>query len=274
MITDDTAGGEASRRLYVYNGGFLTQKRPRRILSLAGWDIRLGQPGEGDWVGVWGKSPTAHRGEGVAARKNAPILRVEDALLRSVLPGRSGSPALGLLLDKTGVHFDSAHPSDIETLLATHPLDDTHLLNRARAASDWIRRAHLSKYNAFLPGNPVPNAPYVLVIDQTRGDASIAGSGANADRFAEMLYYAQDENPGQKIVIKTHPETQDGHRVAILINPAKLALSPCLAPRSARGICSRGLPLFTPSVPVWGSRRFSRATNHAFSGNPSTLVGA
>ena len=212
MITDDTAGGEASRRLYVYNGGFLTQKRPRRILSLAGWDIRLGQPGEGDWVGVWGKSPTAHRGEGVAARKNAPILRVEDALLRSVLPGRSGSPALGLLLDKTGVHFDSAHPSDIETLLATHPLDDTHLLNRARAASDWIRRAHLSKYNAFLPGNPVPNAPYVLVIDQTRGDASIAGSGANADRFAEMLYYAQDENPGQKIVIKTHPETQDGHR--------------------------------------------------------------
>ena len=136
QTTSQNAGEETSRRLFVYNGGFLTQKRPRRILALSGWDIRLGQPGENDWVGVWGKSPTAHRGEAVAARKSAPMLRVEDALLRSVHPGRSGDPALGLLLDKTGVHFDSSHPSDLETLLATHPLDNTALLNRARAASD------------------------------------------------------------------------------------------------------------------------------------------
>lgn len=208
----NAAEDEALRRLFVYNGGFLTQRRIRRILKLAGWEIRLGKPGPGDWVGVWGKSPTSPRGEAVAARTDAPVLRVEDALLRSVSPGRGGQPPLGLHLDRTGVHFDSSAPSDLETLLATHPLDDTALMDRARVASDWIRAAHLSKYNAFDPAEAVPEAPYVLVIDQTKGDASITHGGANAASFHEMLVFAQEENPGARIVIKTHPETHNGHR--------------------------------------------------------------
>jgi len=206
------AEGPTSRRLFVYNGGFLTQKRVRRILKLAGWDIKIGKPGPDDWVGVWGKSPTSPRGETMAEKTGAKVLRVEDALLRSVHPGRDGSPPLGLVLDKTGVHFDSSAPSDLETLLATHPLDDTALLDRARVCSDWIRAAHLSKYNAFDPHSAVPQSPYVVVIDQTKGDAAIASAGANANSFKEMLYYAQDENPGAKIIIKTHPETVARHR--------------------------------------------------------------
>ena len=207
-----TAGEDTLRRLYVYNGGFLTQRRIRRILHLAGWDIRLGKPGPDDWVGVWGKSPTSPRGESVAGRTGAPVLRVEDALLRSVHPGRDGAPPIGLHLDRSGVHFDSSTPSDLETLLATAPLDDTALLDRARTAIDWIRDAHLSKYNAFDPGAAVPDAPYVVVIDQTKGDASIRHGGASDATFKEMLVFAQEENPGARIVIKTHPETQNGHR--------------------------------------------------------------
>ncbi len=211
---DHTAAeGNAPRRLYVFNGGFLTQRRVRRILELSGWDIRLGKPSPEDWVGVWGKSPTSPRGEKVAGATDARLLRVEDALLRSTLPGRDGSPPLGLHLDRTGVHFDSSGPSDLETLLSTAPLDDTHLLNRARSCIDWLRESHLSKYNAFDPEADVPESPYVLVIDQTHGDASIAHGGATADTFHEMLYYAQDENPGARIVIKTHPETAAGHRL-------------------------------------------------------------
>ena len=207
------AGNIPSRRLFVYNGGFLTQPRIRRILELSGWRISLGKPGgDDDWVGVWGKSPTSPRGEGVAARSDAPILRVEDSFLRSVLPGRDGSAPIGLNLDESGVHFDSSCPSDLENLLATHPLDDTALLNRARAAIARLADAHISKYNAFDPANPVPNAPYVLVIDQTKDDAAIAHSGANAATFKEMLVFAQTEHPGNRIVIKSHPETLAGHR--------------------------------------------------------------
>ena len=95
---DTGAAGGNRRRLFVYNGGFLTQGRVRRILELSGYDIRLGAPSaEDDWVGVWGQSPTAPRGEAVAARRDAPVLRVEDAFLRSVKPGRAGGgPGVGL----------------------------------------------------------------------------------------------------------------------------------------------------------------------------------
>ncbi len=209
------AGGEGPRRLFVYNGGFLTQKRLRRILALAGWQVRLGRPGPGDTVGVWGHSPTARRGEAMAARAGAPLLRIEDAFLRSLLPGRAGkSPPMGLLLDDLGVHFNSAAPSRLEQILATARLDETPLLERARVAMARMRAAHLSKYNAFDPAlpHPLPGKPYVLVIDQTRGDASIPHAGASARTFREMLVFAQEENPGLPVLIKTHPETAAGHR--------------------------------------------------------------
>ena len=74
-----------------------------------------------------------------------------------------------------------------------------------------LRDAHLSKYNAFDPDTPAPDAPYVLVIDQTRGDASIEHGGANAATFAEMLVFAQTEYPGNRIVIKGHPAVNNGH---------------------------------------------------------------
>lgn len=208
----DAAAGSPSRRLFFYNGGFLTQRRLRRILQLSGYEIRLGWPGPGDMVGVWGHSPTARRGEAVAARTGAPLLRVEDAFLRSLRLGRAGEAPLGLLLDRKGVHFDPSQPSELEELLATHPLDDTALLNRARHAIARIQAAHLSKYSAFDPGLPVPHPGYVLVIDQTAGDASVRASGAAAATFREMLAVARIENPGARILIKTHPETQSGHR--------------------------------------------------------------
>ncbi len=213
--TDTTAGGRAPRRLFVCNGGFLTQPRLRRILALAGWKVSLGLPGPGDAVGVWGHSPTARRGEWLAARRGVDLVRIEDAFLRSVLPGRPRTnPPLGLLIDDQGAHFDSRQPSALENLLARAPLDDTPLLDRARAAMARMKRAHLSKYNAFDPDLPHPagDAPYVLVIDQTRGDASIRLAGANAATFPEMLVFAQEEHPGAQILIKAHPEAAHGLR--------------------------------------------------------------
>ena len=209
---NSAAGPEKARRLYVYNGGFLTQSRVRRILGLSGYRVSLGMPGADDLVGIWGNSPTAHRGLSVAAKRNTPVLRIEDAFLRSLFPGRAGAPPLGLLLDRKGAHFDPAQPSDLENLLATHPLDDTALLDRARGCIARIQEAHLSKYTAFEPDKPAPAPGYVLVIDQTRGDASVTACGADRNRFLEMLFVARDEHPGARIVIKTHPETTQGFR--------------------------------------------------------------
>ena len=201
------------RRLFVYNGGFLTQPRIRRILMLAGYDIRLGAPGADDAVGVWGKSPTAPRGEAVAHHLNRDVVRVEDGFLRGVHPGRvSGEPPLGLMIDRRGVYFDSTRPSDLEHILSSHPLDDSALLARARLGMARLKAAQLSKYNGFDPALPVPDPGYVLVIDQTRGDASIEHGRASASTFREMLVFAQEEHPGARILIKTHPESQNGQR--------------------------------------------------------------
>ncbi|MCG3268863.1 capsular polysaccharide biosynthesis protein [Yoonia sp. I 8.24] len=200
------------KNLYVYNGGLLTKGRVRRIVELAGYDIRLGVPGAGDLVGVWGHSPTAPRGEAVADHKEADIVRIEDSFLRSVGLGRDGDAPIGLNIDMRGVHFDPNTPSDLETILTENPLDNTALLNRARAGIETLKSGHLSKYNAFDPALPVPDPGYVLVVDQTRKDASIKASGADSNTFREMLFFALTEHPGARVIIKTHPETVAGHR--------------------------------------------------------------
>jgi len=208
----DAAGTEGSRRLFCYNGGFLRDRRLRRILTLAGYQLRMGLPGPEDAVAIWGDSPTAYRGRAVAAWRGAALIRVEDAFLRSLQPGRAGEAPLGLLIDRTGLHFDGSAPSDVETLLMRHPLDDTALLDRARGVIARMAEAHLTKYSAVDPALPVPDPGYVLVIDQTRGDASVRASSGDRARFLEMLAFAQEEHPGARVVIKSHPETARGFR--------------------------------------------------------------
>lgn len=224
-VTQPAAGGDNPRRLFYYNAGFLTQPRIRRILELAGYDLRLGMPGPQDRIAVWGHSPYAARGEAIAAKTGAALLRIEDAFLRSVHPGRDGEPPLGLVHDSRGMHYDPAQPSDLEVLLATHPLDDTALLDAARGAMARLAEADLSKYNAHDRDAPLPAPGYVLIIDQTRGDAAVKMGRADSNTFREMLFHAVEAHPGARFVIKTHPETQAGHRPGYF-DAATLALQP------------------------------------------------
>lgn len=210
---EEAVGGTSLRpRLFYFNGGFFTQTRVRRILDLAGYDLKLGKPAPDDVIAVWGKSPTSGRGEKVAEHTDAQLVHIEDAFLRSLRPGRDGEPPLGLTIDHQRPYFDSAGPSDLEHLLTNEPFDDAHELSRARDAIKRIKSLNLSKYNDFDDAAPIPEPGYVLVIDQTRGDASIKHGAAGADHFREMLAYAQAEHPNARIVIKTHPETAAGHR--------------------------------------------------------------
>lgn len=247
-LEKQAAAEETLQRLFVYNGGFLTQTRVRRILQLSGYDIRLGTPSDGDAVGVWGQSPTSPRGEAVAAKRDAPVVRVEDAFLRSVRTGRDGDPPLGLHIDTKGVHFDPSAPSDLEILLRDEPLDDFALLTRAKDAMAQLQRLHLSKYNMTDPALPQPQPGYVLVIDQTRGDASIKASGADLNSFKEMLYYAQTDHPGAPILIKTHPETNAGHRTGYFTqDDCSDRISLTDAPHSSYALFEGAIAVYTVS---------------------------
>ncbi len=210
-----TAATPPSGRVVAFNLGLLLDRRLRRVLHAGGVVPRAGWPRGGDVVAVWGQSPYAARGEKVARRTGAGLWRIEDAFLRSVLPGRAKGARgpLGLLVDHSGgVHFDPGAPSDLETLLATHPLDDPALMARARDGIAFLRAQHLSKYCAFYPATPAPAPGYVLVIDQTAGDASVAASGADAATFRAMLAAARADHPDARIVLRRHPETALGLR--------------------------------------------------------------
>ncbi|MFN4099116.1 MAG: capsular polysaccharide biosynthesis protein [Pararhodobacter sp.] len=214
--------GAPPRRLIAASLGFLgpgaQARRLRRILELALARPVAGWPRPGDAVIAWGHAPRAKRAEALAQRSGAPLLRIEDAWIRSIRPGRSGGePPMGLLIDGAGMHYDPAQPSELETLLASHPLDDGALIARARLGLERMQALHLAKYNAHDPLLPPPAPGYVLVVDQVRGDASLTSGGLGgaegaARRFREMLVMAQAENPGAPVLIRAHPETAAGAR--------------------------------------------------------------
>jgi capsular polysaccharide export protein len=212
----DQSGGQVldgvPRRLYHQNLGFLRDARLHRILHLAGHELHFGLPGPRDGIAVWGRSPTAWRGEMLATRRHLPLIRLEDAFLRSVHPGRMGEPPLGLLVDPVGVHFDSHSTSRLEQILCSDDLYKSDMILRGSAGISRLRALQLSKYNNFDLGLPLPSPGYVLVIDQTHGDASIRHSGASADSFRQMLARARQAHPDARIVIKSHPETAAGLR--------------------------------------------------------------
>ncbi len=206
--------------VFAYSGGFWgsspSARRLRLILRAADLPLRAGWPGADDTVAVWGHAPRAVRGEWVAARTGARLIRLEDAFLRSLQPGRLGEPPLGLLIDQSGVHYDPARPSDLERLLATHPFDDHALIEAAREGMARLTHLGFGKYAGHDPDAALPEPGYVLVVDQVRGDASLAHGGLHGALsphvFREMLVQAQLDWPDTRIVIKTHPETASGLR--------------------------------------------------------------
>ena len=148
---------------------------------------------------AWGRKPSARIAEQFAERHGLPLLRAEDGFLRSTDLGHR-CPPLSIVLDDQGIYYDAGQPSQLESLIAT-PLGTAQLERGARLRAAWTE-ARVSKYNHARDGLPdallrqAATDPPVLVIDQTAGDASIAGAGASLTHFRWMLQAALDEHPG------------------------------------------------------------------------------
>jgi len=211
--TTGASGKTIQTRLYAYNLGFVFQRRLRKILKAHGQNISFGLPiGKSAAVAIWGRKPVAKRGIAVARYCKKPLVTIEDAFLRSVLTGRQGDLPLGLVVDRTGIYFDTSSPNDLDILYKESIGLSNVELQQAADKMAHMTRLKLSKYNDFL--HPVSDLPgdFVLVIDQTVDDAAITLGGANAASFVEMLACAKAENPDKKVLIKTHPETMAGLR--------------------------------------------------------------
>jgi len=149
----------------------------------------------------WGRKSSGQRAIRLARLLRRPFTLLEDGFLRSV---DRDAPPLSLLLDDLGIYYDASSPSRMEEAIAA----GTSLDEAARARhliAAW-RSGHVSKYNhapdyaAALPDR------YVLVVDQTFGDLSVAGGLADGTSFATMLEAARAENPGHRVLVKVHPD--------------------------------------------------------------------
>jgi capsular polysaccharide export protein len=164
----------------------------------------------------WGHKPTARAARDFAREQGVPYLALEDGFLRSV--GLGGSePPLSLVLDDSGIYYDAGGPSRIELLLAHEPRlsEDSALLARASRLRKRIVETGVSKYNQgsdTLPTELLDSQPYVLLVDQTFDDASVALGLADEESFERMLQAARSEHPGARLVIKVHPDTLAGKK--------------------------------------------------------------
>ena len=170
---------------------------------------------------AWGRKASSLKADRKAAELGIPVLRLEDGFIRSV-SSRSDSP-LSLVRDDVGIYYDASKPSRLDLLL-DRDLDDIEVSRASNIIKLW-RDARISKYNNGRESDFSYLKPFVLVIDQTYGDASVTFGGANSHSFQRMLDCALERFPDHQVVIKTHPDVIHGRKSGYLTNP-RLGESP------------------------------------------------
>ncbi len=176
-----------------------------------------------DAVLGWGRKPTARRARAYAERHGLPYIALEDGFLRSLELGVAGFQPHSLVVDTRGIYYDATRPSDLEQLIAAGDASPAELA-RARHCMALLRRHRLAKYNHApdtLPAALAADRPRVLVVDQTRGDASIGYGGASEASFQVMLDQALATHPAAEVLVKVHPDVIAGKKQGHLLDAAR-----------------------------------------------------
>lgn len=161
----------------------------------------------------WGLKPSGRSAIRSARGSGNPLLLLEDAFVRSLRPGMDGA-CYGLLADSRGIHYAPDGGSDLIAAIESgeprgwmRPGDPD-----GTPAGDLMRRFRevgASKYNWF-PGEfrdaDIPDETGVLVVDQSRGDASIRHGGMDGSDFEVMLRTALEGFDGCPVYVRAHPD--------------------------------------------------------------------
>lgn len=177
-------------------------------------------------VVVWGRKQKVGRATQYAKNHKLPIWYIEDGWIRSCAQDAHSRRSYSLLVDRQGVYYDSTQPSELEIFLNQTDDEFDRQCGRAQLQYAQICRRRMvehgiTKYNyCRAADNIVLNKggtrPLVLVVDQTCDDASVRLGGMTEHDFLAMLDAAIDENPGARIVVRTHPDVVVGRRKGYL----------------------------------------------------------
>lgn len=203
-----------SRPLYaVTSPGLWTQRSDLATLldaEIGLWPFCLA--GTVDAFVGWGRRPSGVRAVKLGAAYHKPVLTLEDGFLKSYAPGKDDPPH-SFVADRSGIYFNAAEDNDLKRLIDGEA-PDAEALGRAAAAIRFIRDNRLSKYNnsplrGLAEAGMPSGKPFVLLVDQVAGDASIAGALADDKRFGDMLEHAKAHYPDAEIAVRTHPAAGD-----------------------------------------------------------------
>lgn len=201
-----------------------------------------------DVVLAWGRKNTSQAAVEYAGKRALPVWFLEDGWIRTASQSAHSRKCYSILVDPVGVYYDSTKPSGIENYLNlddaqfAHSCDESALVYAARCRQKLVQ-GNISKYN-FCSDQPVSwqgrsgehAAPstslpenFVLVVDQTRDDASVRYGAMDESAFIRMLDSAIEENPGKTVVVRTHPDVVSGRRRGYLVDYAKSLDIPVIA---------------------------------------------
>lgn len=174
-------------------------------------------PGIGGTL-AWGGRIVSTMTKALATVRQIPHWYLEDGFLRSVGLGKAGTLPLSIVADDLSLSTDASRPSRLELLIRAAGDSDVTLGRDVREA---IVRHGLSKYNHLPHREPVfekTGRRRVLLVDQVRGDVSVARSLGSAGSFKAMLDDAM--SGGAQCIIRTHPDVIAGYKTGYLTEMA------------------------------------------------------
>ncbi len=162
---------------------------------------------------------------------------VEEGFLAYLRHPICGQSPLSLIIGRTGIHYDSTRPSDLQSILTQTVASWSDGMGaRARRIMATIKRLRLSKYN-HQEGSlgEGPQRRYrVLLVDQSTESRALRYGGANSGIFEQMMDSACKAFPETDVVVKMHPD-HDLRRTKSILH----------------GMIPPGVRVVPPGVNIW-----------------------
>lgn len=193
--------------------GFLAQgKKQIRFVKSPQVAVDRAEAEKSRWA-LWATAETEALRE-LASEHHVPMLRIEDAFLRSVGLGSDLVKPGSLVLDDEGIYYDGSRPSRLESLLRESDFSP-QLVERARKLRSEILVHGLTKYNvgsSQLLNLNTCLKHVVLVPGQVEDDASILRGSPEVCHNIDLLKRVRGKRPDSIIIYKPHPDVLVGNR--------------------------------------------------------------
>ncbi|MDR1284863.1 MAG: capsular polysaccharide biosynthesis protein [Campylobacteraceae bacterium] len=165
----------------------------------------------------WGRKKSGLGAVSLAKKHKTSFTLLEDGFIRSFGLESQLFPSFSLIEDSVGIYYDATEESGLERILSDYD-NDSNLLAEAKQAIALIVKHNISKYNHardleedYFPNN---GKKRILVIAQTKNDASLKYGLSDNFSMREIIKIAKEENEGADIYVKIHPQALKGAKVS------------------------------------------------------------